>query len=233
MTDNVIQEEIKQNKCKCGCGKVIPEGKEYSQGHYSRHQKQLREEAEKESSLPISENQIAEPHYVLSVLSFELLDLSNGDPDFGLLAWYENDTGERIPRRPVAVGIVYNNLTEERLPYYLISSTDGALIPAPMLPGFIGMFTKYDVERAEREEEMRKGDDKPAEPIALVTQEPKNQPEENRIITAPTQNAPEPKKKSVSFLGTIFGGKEKKQAEAQELSRMLAKIQNNASKPTR
>ncbi len=241
MTDNVIQEETDETKCACGCGETIPTGKTYARGHYSKHLKAIRkgkatptDQTREEDNDDIKE----EKPNVVSFVSIKT-DI-NTDP----VAWFETDQNELMSKVPVGVGIISGT------PYYLVAASDGSLIPPQLIPGFRGVFTSMQMDeiiayQTEQQEAEQKAAEEVAQNEKVAIQEVKAKPEEKpaepiRVIVPPSPqdekaNAPEQKKKSSSFLGTIFKKKDKepKKNESQEISNMLKKIQEgNAGKTT-
>ncbi len=240
MTDNVIQ-ELKQDKqdeqatkCLCGCGKIVADGKKYIQGHYHKHMKQMK--TENKNQLDKQDEQTQEAQLI--VTSFYPIE---SDPEYDRLAWYqvENPDGETeiLPKEPVGIGLIEGRL------YYMVAYSDGIVVPACMLPGFKGLFTREIIEKilkSEQEEEQPKPqpepkipdikEDVPAVPVRVITPPPTAEPQPQKKDYA---NAPEQKKKSPSFLNTIFSKKEPNKSEKEEIGDMLKRIQeSNAGKQT-
>ena len=239
MTDNVIQETqadeppiIELNKCACGCGKTIPDGNKYAAGHFAKHRKQIKQ-AEQQPEPPQS---IQEPPDIseraplpLNVTAYIHI---HADKERDVLAWYETEDHQMLSEIPAGVGIV------QGIPYYLIPTPDGMLVPPQLLPGFRGMFTKKAMYEIINSNE-NAAPNAPDEPIISEIKQDEVPAEPTRVILPPiatkqesNEHAPEPKKKSASFLSTIFGKKEEKKKEGDEISEMLRKIQNNAGKTT-
>ncbi len=237
MTENIVKsEELNENKCKCGCGKTIPAGKTFAQGHYSKHLKAIREQNTTPTQ-PHKDEPKQDENAPIIVTSFTAI---RTDPTTDAIAWFETDQNEMIFKKPVGIGIISG------MPYYLIATSEGSLIPPQLIPGFRGVFTSSQMDEiiAYQTEQQNIADQKALEdakevapaPIQEVKAKPEEKPAEPiRVIIPPPAaqeekaNAQEQKKKSSSFLGTIFKKKEPKKNESQEISNMLKKIQEGAS----
>lgn len=226
MSDEIKSEETNIIKCQY-CGKPQEEGKDIKRHERfcSKNPNNVRSKKSQssgEGTIPEKSPTPTSPDDTHKRLIISEVQPSTIDPEFDDVAWFMDEMGIRKWKVPMFIGML------ENIPHVLVTTIDGALIPASLLPGFIGMHSKYH----DFSDQDKPADEQPEEPTEALNEPIKRDLEHEiseQVITPPTIHASEPKKESI--FARILGKKEKKEENPMlesNTAMMLRKIAANS-----